>query len=241
MFKHSRFDRWEAPDHTFRGHRDILVRNLARYDFVAPLLKGRLLDLGCGRAYGLERLMHQAPQVGVDVSSGFLRDARRRLHDLPLACASGERLPFANHSFDSVISFEVIEHIQEDAAFLREVKRVALPGGFLALSTPNRLFASGHREEPLNVWHCREYTGPEFLALLSGWFDNVEFFSQYEVPGGAQSKLVDRVPIAWKYLLPTPLQDLLSVTLRPPLQEKDCHFEAGVVNQAHTFLALIRV
>ena len=77
-------------------------------------------------------------------------------------------LPFADASFDYVVSFQVIEHIAKDKEFVREVHRVLKPGGKFIVSTPNKPMSLTR-----NPWHVREYTASQFSALLSS-FSSVE-------------------------------------------------------------------
>jgi SAM-dependent methyltransferase len=236
--------RFEAPDRSFVGHRDIQTRSAARYLFVAPHLRGSVLDIGCGRGYGLEIVEGKGlTAVGVDVSLQFLRAARARLATAPLVNASGDGLPFASGSFDSIISFDVIEHIDDDQRFLDEVRRTTRQGAFIAVSSPNRLAASGRRRIPLNRFHVREYASDEFYSLLSGTFSSVTMFGQSEKAAGDStrttlSRLIDRIPIRWKYLLPAHTQDILSVAIRPPLTLQEVRFDRERLEIAHTFIAL---
>jgi SAM-dependent methyltransferase len=243
----SRADRWEAPDRKFAGHRDILTRSLARYHFVATYLQGRVLDVGCGRGYGFEVIAPQTTaQVGIDISCDFLREAKEKFTSVAFACASGDALPFCDNAFDSVISFEVIEHIQNDEGFLRELKRVARDDAFLAVSTPNKLVSSGNVDQPCNPFHVREYTPVEFDRLLSQVFSSVTLLGQHERDGGTisvnglRNRLVNLIPVRWKYLLPAHIQDRMSVILRPPLRLEECRFQAEDIDKAHTLVALCR-
>lgn len=179
-------------------------------------------------------------QAGVDISLDFLREAARGYRSVALAQSSGERLPFRAASFDTVVSFEVIEHLHDDRGFLTELRRLLRPGGTIAVSTPNRLVASGGWETPLNPFHVREYLAAEFAELLSSVFTTVALFGQRETVGerSSRSGLVDRIPIGWKYLLPSHVQGVLSVALRPPLQLGDCVFTQDGLDDAHTFVAI---
>jgi len=238
--------RFEAPDKGFVGHRDILTRSAARYFFVAPHLRGSVLDIGCGRGYGLEVIQTTGlVAVGVDVSPDFLRDARTRSATAPLVNASGDRLPFSSGSFDSIISFDVIEHIDDDQGFLGEIKRLAREEAFIAISTPNRLVSSGKQNTPLDRFHVREYCSDELCSLLAGTFSSVTIFGQSEKASGngtrtVLSRLIDRIPIRWKYLLPAYIQDLFSITMRPPLKLQEIQFEQEGLQTAHTYVALCR-
>ena len=61
-----------------------------------------------------------------------------------------------DNSFDSIVSFQVIEHIQDDMLFLKEIHRVLKPGGIALLTTPNRRMSLSR-----NPWHIREYLSDE--------------------------------------------------------------------------------
>lgn len=216
-----------------------MTRSLARYQFLAPRVRGALLDVGCGRGYGFELLRSASTSLtGVDLSRPFLSEAREGYPMASFAQSTGERLPFRDATFDTIVSFEVIEHLHDDAGFLDELTRLLRPGGLIALSTPNRLFTSDGREQPINPFHVREYTAPEFEQLLRQRFRQVELFGQQDGTGGGKNHLFDHIPMGWKYLVPTHIQGLISVALRPPLRVADCRFTAEKLERAHTFVAL---
>ncbi len=233
--------KWEAPDRNFVGHRDTLVRNMSRYHFAAAQARGRCLDIGCGRGYGFEYLASKCSScVGLDVSGDFLAEARAHFPDVSFVQHTAEELPFDDAAFDTITSFEVIEHVQDDGSFLREIRRVAGLHATVAISTPNRAVASGGRERPLNKFHVREYSPPEFQGLLESVFTRVELFGQFDGPAGpaARKALVDRIPVRLKYLIPAYVQDVISVTIRPPLKIEDCRFEPAGFEGAHTLYAM---
>src|SRR4030042_490857 len=65
---------------------------------------------------------------------------RRGSLSLPnLALAASEQMPFPDNSFDVILLHEVIEHVSDDAATLREACRVVRPGGRIVIYAPNRL------------------------------------------------------------------------------------------------------
>ena len=78
-------------------------------------------------------------------------------------------LDFPKQSFDCVISFQVIEHIQRDGDFVREIARVLRPGGRFIVTTPNAPMSLTR-----NPWHVREYTAEGLRKLLAGSFSTVE-------------------------------------------------------------------
>lgn len=95
---------------------------------------GRLLDLGCGTGGVLKHLHRFSPAVGIDPSSEATGYCHQR--SLSVAQASGTHLPFADGSFGAVLALDVIEHVDDDVALLREARRVLRPGGVAVLTVP---------------------------------------------------------------------------------------------------------
>jgi SAM-dependent methyltransferase len=104
------------------------------------------LDAGCGDGRFLAALPSLGPVpprvVGVDIADSILATARRAVAatDLHAELVRGnlERLPFEDAEFDLVVSIQVLEHLLDPAAGIRELSRVLRPGGTLLLSTDNR-------------------------------------------------------------------------------------------------------
>lgn len=107
-----------------------------------------VLDLGCGEGRHVIAAYaeHAVTAVGVDLGAADLRTAQQRMQafDEPanpdkqwlFLCANGLRLPFADASFDKVICSEVLEHVPDYEAMLREIDRVLKPGGTFCASVP---------------------------------------------------------------------------------------------------------
>lgn len=113
----------------FRGRRRVLDAILDRELGHAPR---RILAVGCGPAEGLEWLAARGPVVGLDVDPSFATGAPRG----GFLRASAEALPFAAHAFDTVVAFDVLEHLDDDASALREMARVAKPGARIVVTVP---------------------------------------------------------------------------------------------------------
>ena len=112
---------------------EIWYEHWHRYHFAAPLVAGsEVLDVACGAGYGSALLARRALRVtGADIAPSAIDHARRRyagVANLEFRQADCAALPFADASFDAVVSFETIEHIAGQAAFLDEVRRVLRPG-----------------------------------------------------------------------------------------------------------------
>jgi ubiquinone/menaquinone biosynthesis C-methylase UbiE len=170
----------------------------------------RVLDVGCGEgSFAAELLRAGAQAIGIDVAREPLRRARERHPglDLRLVEATGT-WPLPDGSFDVVWAGETIEHVQDTAGWLSEVRRVLRPGGRLLLSTPGhgrlavlRLALSRRafeeHFEPLSD-HLRFYTRTSLTRLLEGFgFQEVTVDALAGPPGGRRVLLADAVRSRW--------------------------------------------
>lgn len=155
--------------------------HVARYQFVlSQHPAGPILDIATGTGYGadlLDRTTH-LPIVGVDVDWPALQTARATYPQPQILFLRGDgtALPFLDHRFATIVSFETIEHIHDDHQFLHELTRMLTPDGHCFLSTPNR--AHSQRHGRVNPYHVREYLEDELSELLSGYFGKVSMFYQ---------------------------------------------------------------
>jgi 2-polyprenyl-3-methyl-5-hydroxy-6-metoxy-1,4-benzoquinol methylase len=127
-----------------RTRRYMMVRRFREVLAHAALVPGlRVLDLGCGWAYGTwwahER---QCRATGIDLGLDQLRWARAVLDPaqrIGLAQANAKALPFRDGAFDRAVSVEMMEHVfrPDRATVIAEIARVLRPGGRFAISTPN--------------------------------------------------------------------------------------------------------
>lgn len=116
---------------------------------------GPILDLGCGNGPMLVALLSAGRDcIGVDVSMTWLVVAQRMVRDAGyapvLAAAVAEALPLADGALGAVVSLDVIEHVRNVPAYVREIDRTVRPGGFVAISTPNRFSLTA--EPHVFVW-----------------------------------------------------------------------------------------
>ena len=123
-------------------------RRLAILSRFVSLRGALVLDLGCGVGEYVRAFQREgARAVGLDIEPQRLAEARRRLAaggggaPAALVAAAGERLPLRDGCLDAAVLNEVIEHVADDAATLREVRRVLKPGGgTCVIFAPNRLY-----------------------------------------------------------------------------------------------------
>jgi len=153
------------------GRYAIYLLHVASYRFVMDYARGRdVLDLGCGSGYGAAMVADVAANVvAVDVSEDAIRFASEH-HAKPNlshhTIRPDTRLPFENGAFDVVLSFQVIEHVHDDVAYVAEALRVLRPGGVLVVITPNRAVRLFPSQRPWNRWHLREYDASSLAKLF---------------------------------------------------------------------------
>jgi len=95
----------------------------------------RVLDVACGRATNYVWLADRVQYFGCDISQKGLSSAQRP--NLRLACGDAEELPFADSSFDSILSTYALEHSTDPIQMLSEMVRVVRPGGKIVLLGPS--------------------------------------------------------------------------------------------------------
>ena len=147
----------------------VFQRSLLAYHRASEIANGDILEIGTGMGYGVEVLAPKATRyISID----------KKLPDVPLQLENTEYydmevppIGFENCSFDSVVSFQVIEHIDADIDFVREVSRVLRVGGKFVVSTPNAPMSLTR-----NPWHIREYNADELRNLLECHFSEVEAY-----------------------------------------------------------------
>lgn len=144
-----------APDHVLR------------YQFALGFAKGRVLDAACGCGYGSRMLSTVAEEVvGVDADEDAISWAKAHFPGPSYLRGRIEEVPWEGE-FETVVSFETIEHIKEPQAALQAIRRACI-GTFIA-SVPNEELYPFKAETFANDAspHYRHYTPLEFKALLS--------------------------------------------------------------------------
>jgi ubiquinone/menaquinone biosynthesis C-methylase UbiE len=161
---------------------NLFNEHLARYRFAALFAEGaRVLDAGCGSGYGTAEFTHAISVVAVDVSAEAVAHARRTFSRPAVQFLQGalEALPFADGSFDLLVAFEVIEHLERWQEMLAEARRVLSPSGVLLVSTPNKTYYSEMRAAAgPNPYHAHEFEYREFQTALEAVFPYVRLWNQ---------------------------------------------------------------
>ena len=131
----TRAARLGEPSYVWRAGQQRRLEMILR--FAAGRERGLVLENGCGVGMYVEKLAeHGGTVVGLEYD--FLRAREARARQPHIVNAAGEALPFPEATFDLILSHEVIEHVADDAAAVREMVRALKPGGRLVLFCPNR-------------------------------------------------------------------------------------------------------
>ncbi|HEX9129663.1 MAG TPA: class I SAM-dependent methyltransferase, partial [Gemmatimonadaceae bacterium] len=105
-------------------------QHVARYEWARRYCRGTLaLDAACGIGYGSILLRAQGAMVSLDIAIEALAEARVATPPLRLVRGDTTRLPFKSGSFGAFVSFETIEHLDDDNAYAAEARRVVQTGG----------------------------------------------------------------------------------------------------------------
>jgi len=145
-----------------------LARHQAAYEVArSQQARGRVLDLGTGSGHGAALLA--AGRGNVTALDRVAPDALSRSRPARFVRGDVCRAPFRSGAFEMVLSFQVIEHLDDPGHYLAEIARLVGPNGTVLVSTPNRLTSDG-----VNPYHVHEYVADELEKMLGEHFSDVE-------------------------------------------------------------------
>ena len=156
----------------------IAAEHLARYWLAARLAGGmEVLDAGCGVGYGAELIARAGASrvLGIDLAPEAIAAASERAGEVAeFQVGDVEQPPFEEGSFDLVVCFEVLEHLEDPELTITALKSVLREGGLLIASSPNRgVYPPG------NPHHLHEFTLEELRDSLGARFANVLMMRQH--------------------------------------------------------------
>jgi SAM-dependent methyltransferase len=149
-----------------------LARHRAPYLYALELARTsgndcRVLDLGCGSGYGTAELADSLPRItGLD---RITPDSANRRDNIDWVRADLYGNPLMPESFDLIISFQVMEHLEDPTVYLESISSLLASGGTAIITTPNI-----ETSDKINPFHVHEYESDEMQKTLDPHFDRVE-------------------------------------------------------------------
>lgn len=220
--------RQRSSDMEFTGERfipgqtdiELEIEHLNRYQFARQFVEDKVvLDAACGEGYGSDILARDAAKVyGIDISEESILHAKNKYDNKRISyqVASVCDIPFDANTFDVIVSFETLEHIDKASQmqFLQEIRRVLKKDGILVISTPNHRV---YKQRGENHFHVRELEYREFKTLLEEKFPCVTFFSQQFEIANAISAPDNMNGVIQSQLAPENAEYLIAVCAQHPI------------------------
>jgi len=230
-------------------NRELFLWHLARYEYAKQYVQNfiRVLDVACGTGYGTYELaMLCREAVGVDISSEAINFASSHYKASNILwreydCTKMTHI-LEDSSFDVVVSFETIEHLDREAqsAFVEQISRVLSKDGIAIISTPNvDTYGSWSHLYGKGSYHQYEMNKEEFLAILQARFNYVYLLGQ---------AFSDTAKYRWRAMkMASILNGIFNLDFRPIIRgyedymdKSDFEFSIYNLERALMFLAICK-
>jgi cyclopropane fatty-acyl-phospholipid synthase-like methyltransferase len=196
--------------------------NLRFLDETGVLTKEQgILEIGSGAGGMLSYFYKKGYDIrGIEVDEDLIRKSETLYGNLPLSLVSSDTLPFADHSFDVVMSFDVFEHIPDSDKHLREVNRVLKDKGFYLLQTPNKytnVIFETIKTKSFTKWKAQHCSLHSYWQITDRFEKNgfgVEFYDIAVVNEFFKSKLKRHLGVAGLAMLRILNPDRLPMVLK---------------------------
>jgi ubiquinone/menaquinone biosynthesis C-methylase UbiE len=194
------FDDWpEKYDKWFETPTGALVKNYESellLDMLRPEQGEIVLDVGCGTGvFTLDILSFGPHVIGLDISRPMVVRAYHKLKEYPFSGIIGDmmRLPFADDSFDKVVSMTAIEFVKDAKRAVKELFRVTKRGGRIVVTTLNSLSPWAARrmnkvKKGPSIFEKTIFRSPDdirSLASINAWIETAVHFQKDDDPGEA--------------------------------------------------------
>lgn len=222
----------------FKSKEEYLVylRHLFAYEFAEKKFPQNchVLEVGFGEGYGtniLSKSVKVATITGIDVDLNSTKNASSKYKSDKLSYKhfNGEKIPFKDNYFDTVVSFQVIEHIQNDVNYIYEIYRVLKSGGIFILTTPNRTYRLRSGQKPWNKFHIREYNSTTLRETLNSKFKDLQVLGIRGIKEVQKielgrvkinSKLTSTLLINFKKIIPTSIKLFIKKIIRRSVRKE---------------------
>ena len=145
-------------------------RLLSAYVFAEKYINGDVLELGCGEGRGIDIILKKSKSfTAIDkISEVTERLSKKYKNEKFISSSFPPLINIEDNSFDTIVTFQVIEHINNDNLFVEEIYRILRPGGKALITTPNIEMTLTR-----NPWHIREYTSRQLQDLAAKFFTKI--------------------------------------------------------------------
>lgn len=215
-------------------------RLLFAYQAATSFIQGNVLEVGCGEGRGLETISSFCKNyTALDKNEALLNVLSQKYPNFNFINTNVP--PFENindNSFDTVVCFQVIEHIANDNFFVKEIARVLKPNGRAIISTPNIDLTLSR-----NPWHEREYKPNQLKDLLAKNFKSVDcqgvtgnekVFEYYELNKKSVQNIMKWDIFNLQYLLPASVLRIPYDYLNRKNRNKMMDADNSLVSQINT-------
>lgn len=161
----------------------LFLRHIFAYNFATKYLQNNysVLDFGCGDGYGSDFLascLTKGYVVGTDIDLPTIEKAKKKYQRRNLTFDNIDKVfKFPANQFDVVVSFQVIEHVENVNQYLQALKRLLKSNGILLISTPSHDYRLTKNQKPWNEFHLREYSANDLQKDIEKVFPKTKIMS----------------------------------------------------------------
>lgn len=165
---------------------DIRIDHVGRYKFASKYIKSgtKILDIACGVGYGSNLIAGLNPDikvVGVDIEENAIAYAKKHYahENVEYKIGNAEKPEFPDDQFDTIISFETLEHLPNPDSFIKNANRILKTEGSFIFSSPNEKTLPFQKEK--FPFHQKHFTVEEVKEKLDeNDFNLLEIYSQHD-------------------------------------------------------------